>query len=361
MRIASVETFPISVPLAKPIAMSHVTIGATDNVLVKITSDDGTVGWGEATPAMDVTGENQGRIIAAVEELGERIVGRDAMDRTGIWLDLTRTVYGNTSAIGAIDIALHDLAGRALGVPVHELIGGAHRRRIPALTLMGSGRTSADLDVFEQRYSAGYRWFKLKLGIGTPDVEATTLLGMAGEYGDTVVTADTNGGWDEHTSLRFLAQLAGSAVRFVEQPVLSTAALVRLAERSPVAICADESARSLDTLVTLGQTAIAGVSLKLIKHGGITGVMRGAALCDQLGLAINIAGKIAESSVAAAANLHCAAAVSDTTFGCSPGNQTISADVTESAPVFEDGVFVVPDGPGLGVDVDETLVKALAT
>lgn len=361
MRIVSVETFPISLPLATPVKMAHVTIAESHNVVVKITTDDGVVGWGEGVPAMDVTGENQGRIRAGIDDLGARIIGRNALDRTGIWLDLSRSVYGNTTAIGAIDIALHDLAGRALGVPVYELIGGARRDRIPALSLLGSGNTAADLDTFEERYAGGYRWFKLKLGMGSPDGEAKTMLGMAERHDDTVIAGDTNGGWSEPEAVRFLDQLAGSDVDFVEQPVMAMAALQRLAERSPVAICADESARSLDALLAIGATAIAGVSLKLIKHGGISGVMRGAALCDQVGLSINLAGKVAESSIAAAANLHCAAAMSDTSFGCSPGNQGIARDVSAAAPRFEAGAFVVPDAPGLGVDVDESLLENLLT
>lgn len=361
MRIASVETFPISLPLSTPVKMSHVTIAESQNVVVKVTTDDGIVGWGEGVSAMDVTGENQARMRASIDDLGARIVGRDPLARTQIWLELNRAVYGNATGIGAIDIALHDIAGKAHGVPVAELIGGAARWRVPALSLMGSGRSGPDLETFEQRYDEGFRWFKLKLGLGAIDDEAQTLIDMAAAHGDSVVAGDTNGGWGESESMRFLRQLDGSGVRFIEQPVLSTAALERLASRSPVAICADESARSLADVLRLGATAVAGVSLKLIKHGGITGVMRGAALCDQLGLSINLAGKVAESSIAAAANLHCAAAMSDTAFGCSPGNQGIARDVTHMAPRFEDGAFVVPDGPGLGVEVDESLLKSLLT
>jgi muconate cycloisomerase len=361
MRIASVETFPVSVPLSTPVKMSHITIAQSHNVVVKITTDEGVVGWGEGVSAMDVTGENQGRMRAGIDDLGARIIGRDPLARAAIWLNLTRSVYGNATAIGAIDIALHDIAGKVHGVPISALIGGPGRRRIPALSLMGSGKTEADLDTFEQRYSDGYRWFKLKLGIGTIDQEAQTITRMAAAHDDAVICGDTNGGWSEHDSMRFLAQLDGSGVRFIEQPVLSTASLERLATRSPVAICADESARSLTDILGFGSTAVAGVSLKLIKHGGITGVMRGAALCDQVGLDINLAGKIAETSIAAAANLHCAAAMSDTAFGCSPGNQGIAEDVCAVLPSFEDGSFIVPDGPGLGIEVDEGRVRAMAT
>jgi muconate cycloisomerase len=137
--------------------------------------------------------------------------------------------------------------------------------------------------------------------------------------------------------------------------------MARVATASPIPICADESAHSLQDIAAFGPTAVAGVSLKLIKLGGISGVMRGAVVCDTVGLEINLAGKIAESSIAAAANLHCAGAISDLRFGCSTGNQSNAADVTESPIRMSDGIFEIPTGPGLGVDVDETLVKALAS
>jgi L-alanine-DL-glutamate epimerase-like enolase superfamily enzyme len=98
----------------------------------------------------------------------------------------------------------------------------------------------------------------------------------------------------------------------------------------------------------------------LIKHAGITGVMRGAALCDQVGLEINLAGKIAETAVSAAANIHAAAAMSATGFGCSPANQTVATDVCDDPPRVVDGAYAVPTGPGLGIEVDEERVRALA-
>lgn len=177
--------------------------------------------------------------------------------------------------------------------------------------------------------------------------------------GDTVICGDSNGAWSEQVAGEFLRAIEDLPVRFVEQPTLDRAALVRLAASSPIPICADESAKTLDDVAELGGTAVAGVSLKLIKHGGITGVMRGAVLCDTLGLNINLAGKVAESSVAAAANLHCAAAMSDTAFGCSPANQGLAADVTADPLRVADGSFALPTGPGLGLEVDEERVRSL--
>jgi L-alanine-DL-glutamate epimerase-like enolase superfamily enzyme len=361
MKITSVETFPVSLPLAKPMTMAHITIYTSNNVLVKITTDEGIVGWGEGVEAMDVTGDNQGRIKASIDDLGSRIIGMDARRRTAIWSMLTHAVTGNTTAIGAIDIALHDIAGKAHGVPVAELIGGVNRTEIPALSLMGSGKTDADLETFKQRYDAGYRWFKLKLGMGDPRLELETFRGMAAHADDLMLCGDANAVWSEQVSAAFLKGTEGLGIRMIEQPTRSHDALVRLAEVSPTAVCADESAKTFDDILSFGGTAIAGVSLKLIKHIGITGVMRAASICDAMGIHVNLAGKIAESSIAAVANLHCAAAMSDTYYGCSPASQGLAKDITDTPVLPVNGVFTLPSGPGLGVEVDEDLVRSLAS
>lgn len=359
MKITAVESYPIALPLAKPVQMSNAFIERSNNVLVKISTDAGISGWGEGVEALALTGENQGRIKAGIDDVGARLIGRDPLQRNELWLDMQRGVRGNKTAIGAIDIALHDIGGKAFEVPVYQLLGGAVRTHIPALTLIGSGDSDADVATFESLYESGYRWFKLKLGIGDQGSEIKTLAAIA-TRGDVVLCGDANGAWDEFDSIRFLRAIDGLGVRFIEQPTLERKALNRVAAASPIAICADESAGSLDDIINFGASAVSGVSLKLIKLGGITGVMRGAVLCDSLGLAINLAGKVAESSIAAAANLHCAAAMSALAFGCSPGNQAVGTEVTQMPVKAVAGVFTVPAGIGLGVEVDEDLVAALS-
>ncbi|MGI9604683.1 MAG: mandelate racemase/muconate lactonizing enzyme family protein [Acidimicrobiales bacterium] len=355
MKITSIEAIPITVPLSKPIVMSHITVERSHNVLVKVTTDDGLVGWGEGVEATDLTGDTQQSIQAAIEFLGPRIVGEDPMRRSALWSAMGSMIHANETAIGAIDIALHDIAGKALGVPVAELLGGIVRRSVPALTMVGSGDPDADIAAARTKYDAGYRWFKVKLGIGELADELRTVKGVCDELpSDAVVCGDANQGWTEPESIRFLRGLDGCPVSFIEQPIRQgdLGAMTRVAHASPVPICADQSVHSLLDIASFWRTGVAGVSLKLVKLGGITGVMRGAALCESLGLSINLAGKIAESSVAATANVHCAAAMRAVDFGCSPGNQGISGDVTTKTLAVVDGSFDLPEGPGLGIDVD---------
>jgi muconate cycloisomerase len=364
MRIEAMETYPITMALRTPIPMSNGVIERTGNVLVKLVSDDGVMGWGEGVEAPALTHQTQEGIVADLAALTSTVIGSDPMRRNELWGRLTMTRPAATTAIGAIDIAVHDLAGRALGVPAHELLGGAVRDRIPALTLVGSGDASADADKLAERHEQGFRWFKIKLGMASAEVELATLakaVELVGNEG--VVCGDVNEGWDEGEARSFLSRLDGAGVRFVEQPVdrADRAALLRLAESSPVPLCADESAGSLAAVAGFLGTPVGGVSLKLIKHGGMTGVMRGAAICSAGGLGINLAGKVIESSVSAAANLHCAAAMDRVDFGCSPANQGVVQDVTDTPLIAATGDFHVPNGPGLGIEVDQDLVEELSS
>ena len=166
MKISSVEAIPITVPLSKPIVMSHITVEQSHNVLVKVTTDDGLVGWGEGVEATDLTGETQQSIRAAIDFIGPRIIGEDPMRRSALWSQMSHMMYANETAVGAIDIALHDISGKALGVPVAELLGGIVRRSVPALTLLGSGRsvTTVALDLGYDSTSAFIAMFNRVLG-----------------------------------------------------------------------------------------------------------------------------------------------------------------------------------------------------
>ena len=364
MRIEEMEIHPITMSLHHPIPMANGVIEKTGNVVVKLVTDEGVSGWGEGVEAPALTRQRQVDIVTDLESLRPLVVGSDPMRRTALWGRLQAAMPSAPTAIGAIDIAVHDLVGRTLGIPIHQLLGGAVRDRIPALTLVGSGDASADADKLGERYEQGFRWFKIKLGMAEPVVELGTLAKAADLVGaEGVVCGDVNEGWEESEARSFLHRLDGDQIRFIEQPVTRADrdALLRLAASSPVRLCADESAGSLEAVLGFVGTPVGGVSLKLIKHGGITGVMRGAGICAAGGLSVNLAGKVIESSISAAANLHCAAAMDRVDYGCSPANQGVVLDISESPVTLAAGVFEVPTGPGLGVEVDETMLERLAS
>src|SRR2546423_1820305 len=148
LRIRRVDAIPVALPLAKPMAMSGVSIEHAENLLVRIEAADGTVGWGEAASAPTMTGDTLGGLHAAVrEQLAPALIGEDAWMRPALCRALKRRLVGNPGAHSAIEMALLDLAGRAAGLRVVDLIGGAMRHQVEPMWLLGNA--SAEQDIAE--------------------------------------------------------------------------------------------------------------------------------------------------------------------------------------------------------------------
>src|SRR5213083_2623344 len=124
MKIKRVEPIAVSFPMKKPVVMAGIEIARADNVFVRIESDNGVIGWGEAASAPTMTGETVESMMAAMHYLTPALEGRPAEDIAGTVAAMTARMYGNSAAKGAIEMALHDLVGRATSRPVHALLGG---------------------------------------------------------------------------------------------------------------------------------------------------------------------------------------------------------------------------------------------
>ena len=167
VRIKAIEPMAVSLPMKKPVTMAGETVARADNVLVRVESDDGFVGWGEAASAPTMTGETTASMMAAVAHMAPALLRRvrptTSPARRRRWM---RAMYGNSGAKAAIEIALHDLVGRAAGRPLYALFGGKARSRMAVLAVIGSTDAAADLREAQERWAAGYRAFKIKVGLG---------------------------------------------------------------------------------------------------------------------------------------------------------------------------------------------------
>ena len=173
--------------------------------------------------------------------------------------------------------------------------------------------------------------------------------------------ADANCGFSHEAAERFLEATADAGLLFLEQPFApdDMSGLAALARATPVAIGADEGIHSLHDIEAHAAAGARGVSLKLIKLGGFSGALAAAALCRRLGLAMNIASKMAESSLASAATVHLACAVDNVDWGVSLTHFYLAEDIVRRPLAMEDGLVALPPGPGLGVEVDEPAVARL--
>jgi len=172
VKIKAIEPIAVSLPMKKPVQMAGETVVRADNVLIRIESDDGVVGWGEAASAPVMTGETVASMMAAAALMAGSLVGRAADDFSGASAAMDAQLYGNSGAKAAIEIALHDLVGRATSRPLYALLGQKQRSRMALLAVVGSADAAADLREAQACWAAGYRAFKIKVGLGTAEADA---------------------------------------------------------------------------------------------------------------------------------------------------------------------------------------------
>jgi muconate cycloisomerase len=363
MKITRIEPIAVALPMKKPVYMAGVEIRQADNVLVRIEADSGVVGWGEAASAPTMTGETVESMMAAIAYLMPAVLGRDPEDIAGASAAMNGRMYGNQAAKATIEIALHDVVGRATGRPAYALLAGKVRSRIPVLGVISNAETAADLRAAATMKAGGYTAFKIKVGVDKPLIDAERTRRVCEALGlgpGLLISADANTGWSPEEAVQYVRAIAGSGLTFFEQPVAAddVAGMAAVAAAADFAIGADESIHSLaDIRRHHDGKAARGVSLKTIKLGGMRGVLAAGRLCEELGMSVNVACKTGESSIACAAGLHLAATLPQLAWGLTPSNEGLSEDVTARPIRIERGHVEVSDRPGLGIDVDEDRVR----
>jgi L-alanine-DL-glutamate epimerase-like enolase superfamily enzyme len=361
VKIKSIEPIAISLPMLKPVIMAGEEVRRADNVLVRIEADNGLVGWGEAASAPVMTGDTLESIVSAVHYLEPALRGREPADIAGALAAMDGRMYGNHGAKAAIEIALHDLAGRASGKPVHVLLGDKQRSRMALLGVIGGGDFDGDLRDAEKKKAAGVTAYKIKVGIDSAAKDAERTRAICKVLGPgLLISADANQGFATEQAIEYVRAVKGSGLDFFEQPVEAhdLAGMAAVAAVTEIAIGADEGIHSLDDIARHHERKAArGVSLKAIKLGGIRAVLEAGRLCGRLGMSVNVSCKTGESSVACAAALHVATVIPNITWGLTLTHTSLGEDVTAQPLATGKGFAESLDRPGLGVDVDEDRVQ----
>jgi muconate cycloisomerase len=361
--IRRVDPIPVVLPLKKPILMGGgQRFERSQTLLVRIESAAGMVGWGEASAAPTMTGDLLPGMVAAVRDhLAPLLIGRNACDRARLGREAALALIGNTGAKAACDLALFDLVGRHLGVGVGELLGGSVRDSVLTMCLLGNPDIAQDVADASAYAAQGYRFFKLKVGVKAIEAEIEAARAVRAAVGaEAILCADANMGLTFANARRYVEGVADAGLAFLEQPfrdhdLATTLALARI---SPVPLCADESAHSLESIMEWQRAgAIGGVNLKTIKLGGTAAALRAAIVADSLGLAIDLASKIAESSIGTAGLVHLGYCVPNLDWGISPTSHYLADDLVREPLHPARGDCPRPRGPGLGVDVDERAVE----
>ncbi len=290
--IERVEVERLSLPLHSPFATARRQATRADSVIVRVTDSDGRVGLGEAPQNWPVLGAS----VAASEAclagpLREAVLGL-VTDPQAVWPVIDRTVAGNTSAKGALDSALHDLAGH----PALELA---------TLVTVPVGEPDQIAETARLRVAEGFRTLKLKVGTDAATDVARVRACREGAGPDVALRVDANTGWDCVEAVRVIRALedAGVDLELVEQPVgrRDFVGLAHVRRHVETPVMADESVFDLEDLLELVRHRAADqVNLKISKSGGITPALELAAVARKHGLGVSV-GCMIESAVGVSA------------------------------------------------------------
>ena len=367
MRIAAVDLWHVKSPLKRPYHLSkfYGTLTYAEAVMLRLVTDDGLEGWGEADPLMPFTEEWAGGVFQFLSErLAPRLIGRDIGDFGAIFDDLSRHAPGNGCARGAVDMALHDAVARAAGVPLHVLLGGKVRSEIAVLWPLGSESLEESTEIVVKKTREGYRTFMIKTGSRDVAEDAVRTLALIERFPEVRFQADANQGWSEDEALRYVRLIDTAPLALLEQPVAKAnhAGLKRVREAALFPVSADESVFSLTEAARLAAMGAVDVfSIKPSKNGGLAPSRKIAALAEGHGISILINSMI-EFGITQAAALHLGATLPNL-MAC--GHALMSTlrlddDPTDFGGFVTRGMARVPEGPGLGIAVDVAGLERLA-
>ena len=332
-------------------------------VIVTIETDSGVIGYGESTPDIGFFGETLEEVKSAIDRyFGPRLVGMDPFDREAILAQLD--FRGNWCARSGVDLAIHDVLGKVVGLPVHKLLGGRCRDRVLVALEIGGGPPAEMAKKCAGFVKQGVRAFKPKLG-AIPEMDAERLKAIREAVGkDVVIRADANQGYTPKEAIRLcrLAERYDVGLELLEQPVgyLDLHGMAEVRGAVDTLIEADESCYGIqDAMNIIRQGAADVLNVKIEKVGGLYNAKKVAALAEAAGLQC-VVGTAFGTGITDAAKLHLAAstmiirdAVEFTEIYLHDNLLLPPHDTELRLPLLEDGCLPVPDGPGFGVSLDE--------
>ena len=324
--------------------------GAVDVIVLRLLADDGTFGFGEASPWAVFTGSAEASFAALDRYLLPLVLGRPVGDHASIMARASKAVAHCAEAKAALDTALYDLRGRLADLPVFDLLGGRARDRIPLSCSIADPDFEADLRLMDRLREDGVRIIKLKTGFKTHRFDLMRLERLRKDYAEFDVRIDYNQGLGPAEALACLRDVAEFEPSFIEQPVAAQhrSVMRRIRDQIDVPILADESLFGPEDLAAWPDIAD-GVSIKIMKAGGLARAQTMAQLAAAYGLSA-YGGDMFETGLAHLAGTHVIAATPEITLGCEfyQASYFLVEDILTTPFNVTDGEVVVPSGPGLG-------------
>jgi L-alanine-DL-glutamate epimerase-like enolase superfamily enzyme len=367
MKITRIETIPIKVPIKPEFAIrsgrggSHVV---SPFLLVKVHTDAGIIGLGEVSCTPRWSGEDQVSAAHFIKTyLAPLLEDENPLEVEHLASKFRLGVAGNFFTKSGIEMALWDIAGKAAGKPVYELLGGAVRDFIPTKWSVSGQEPDKAADIAHWAVVQGFKAMKVKVGI-EPDKDVARVAAVRSAIGPNIkLGVDANGGWSKEVAVKTIERLHESTIYFAEQPIPpeDLTYLPEIRKQLKIPIIADESVYSLQDAMTLAHLKAADVfSIYVGKAGGIGPARKIAQFAESVGLKCTVGSNL-ELGIGSAAMIHLAIA----TRGIDA--ESYPCDII--GPMFyEDDMLMEPlslvagkaqpnSKPGLGIELNEKTVE----
>jgi L-alanine-DL-glutamate epimerase-like enolase superfamily enzyme len=360
VRITTVEPILVDVPLRAPVHGVHGIAAVQRSVLVRVATDGGVEGWGNVDPTPGYSPVSADAVHATVGRLASVLAGADAFNVHAALARMDQATTGMSEAPAAIEMALLDLKARALGIPVHSLLGGRVKDTITLNAWIGTVPPAQAAGEAVAWLERGFRTAKIKIS-GSGEAGIGRVAAVRSAVGDRMaLRVDFNESLTPDEAPVFIRRLEPYALTLVEQPIARAdiAGLARIRAAIGIPLMADESVSDAGALIEIIRREAADlVKLKVMKQGGLLRTLEMVACAAAAGLRVVLGhgfgltiSTLAEATVAAVSD-----AVID---GCEAvGPLKMAGDVVVDPVRLDAGVIHLPETPGLGASIDPDALK----
>ena len=379
MKIVKIETIPVRLPTRRVHQWASLTTPIGVYVIIKLHTDDGVIGLGEA-PVLKDWGGDHGKYFGETPQTTVHIIndilapalsGQDPRRFEFIHALMDRAVKGYPYCKAAIDAALYDVVGKALKTPAFQLLGGLFHERVPIAHSLGLMEIEKAVEEALQAKAEGVKTIKLKGGVDQKrDVQLVKKIRTA--IGpDLNICVDANQGYvSAKAAVKIIRAMEEYNLLYIEQPVEGIDQMAEVTRRVDTPIMADESAWTAQDVIEIVQKRAAdAISIYTTKPGGMFRAKQVAAVAEAADLKCNVNGSV-ETGVGNAANVHLAACTGIVTYGSvipvstpkGRGKGGVAGiyyedDIIQEPFEYSDGDVIVSSKPGLGIDLDEDKIK----
>ncbi len=359
MKIQELNAYALRIPLKYAWTITYFSETHCETVLTEIITDEDLKGYGEASPFGPVTGDTLKTILAVLETLKPKLIGRNPLEIRTIINDVDHTLVHNSAAKAGIDIALHDLAAKYYQVPLKLLLGGQCRDKVVTSLTAWIGTVEETVKRVKFLLQEGAKVIKLKIGQDVHlDVERVKAIREAFGY-DFLLRTDANQGYTPKQAVEFLEKTAEYRIELMEQPTIhwDIAGLKYVTQHTHVPIMADETVHTPADVIRLSNEGACDlINIKIMKSGGLLRAHEIATVSQAAGIGCML-GAMVETKIGMAAATHLAYSHPNILYADLDGHFDLVEDPIIGGVETTEGCNYVPDTPGIGVDLDKATIR----